>query len=277
MDAWSQFLTDVDSVQSDLGASDGGEVWFRGQEDASWPLLPSLHRMRGRDLQDLEADLFYEFSAKARELHGTGFDSWEILLVMRHHGVVTRLLDWSEQFAVALYFALGGCRELSAAARRHRCDPALWILNPLRLNELAEGWGSPYLVSPTNLFDRFKENVHAERRLTEYVDTLSERAEWPYEAPIAIYPRQVSTRQQAQSGWFTVHGKRPIPLEQLAPNAVRQIRIPQDAVIAGKAFLQRAGFNEYLLFPDLDGLARSLHDKYGVSAIPNPLEPQATD
>ncbi len=45
---------------------------------------------------------------RARELHGQSLTDWEILFCMRHHGVVIRLLDCTEVFAVALYLAVEG-------------------------------------------------------------------------------------------------------------------------------------------------------------------------
>jgi FRG domain-containing protein len=253
MDAWTRFLGDVDAARAKLGIRAGTDTWFRGHASSDWPLLPSLFRFASKkDVPDLEADLYYEFAAKARELHSARLDSWETLFIMRHHGVATRILDWTEQFGTALYFAL---RDWSDATGKPRALPAIWILNPFRLNKVRGSWGGEYLVSPRNLFD-YSKTIH------EYVDVLSSRSQWPYVKPVAIYPRQVSSRQQAQSGWFTIHGSDQRPLDEIASSAVQQIQLKPDVIAEGKKFLDRAGFNDYLMFPDLDGLARSLHDKY---------------
>lgn len=265
MDAWSGLLKKVDAAVLELGfkPEDGEEPWFRGQADSTWNLNPSLNRVKGKNLVDLEVDLYYEFSSKARELHASRLDSWEILFIMRHHGIVTRVLDWTEQFGIALYFALheygNGSKEGGITGK-----PALWVLNPFALNQIRGGWGYPGLVSPASLFD-------GKKKFKEYLDVLSWRAPWPYAKPIAIYPRQVSSRQQAQSGWFTIHGRDRRPLNDIAASTVRRIDLEPAEVVAGREFLKRAGINEYLLFPDLDGLARSLHEKYGLDRIANPL------
>lgn len=263
MAGWSRFLAAVDEAVTQLGFESHEEPWFRGQEDASWSLVPSLLRSKRTDIEDLEPDLFYEFSSKAWSLHASRLDSWETLFVMRHHGVATRLLDWTEQFGVALYFAM---RQIVRTAKHRGTatpDPALWILNPFRLNARSASWGHPYLVSPQSLFDKprlFSRGA----QVKDYLDLISMRARWPYRLPVAIYPRQISSRQQAQGGWFTLHGRNPKGLDAMVPNAVRKLTLPIEAVAGGLDFLRRTGMNEYSLFPDLDGLARSLHDKYGL-------------
>lgn len=91
-----------------------GTGWlFRGHANANWRLQASVERpaclaRRGAlSRTDYERLLLAEFSRRAAayvQMRPTS--AWEWLALAQHHGVPTRLLDWTENPLVALYFAV---------------------------------------------------------------------------------------------------------------------------------------------------------------------------
>jgi hypothetical protein len=165
---------------------------------------------------------------------------------MRHHGVATRLLDWTEVFGVALYFAVRDATERSA--------PCIWLMNPYTLNERER---ERDLVAPRYLAYDAEDDVE-----WDYEDLLLESPGMDWKYPVALYPVQKSDRLHAQRGFFTMHGDRHETLSVLCPESVRCVPLAPSLLDDARHFLDLAGINEYLLFPDLDGLARGLHTKF---------------
>jgi hypothetical protein len=249
---WPRFLKDIEDAKSKLKFKGNEECFFRGHGSIEWPLLPTLLRiakakkLTDDELNSIEASLFWEFRARAAELHQLCRLDWDYLAHMRHHLVPTRILDWTELFGVALYFALQRAEELESQ------DAAVWLLNPYALNESKASWNLRDLIEPRYIVESFDDY--------DYGDLL-EAGGVRLTNPIAIYPLQSNARMRAQRGWFTIHGEKRNPLELLCPKVVAQVRLPVAAHNQARAFLSSAGLVESALFPGLDGLALELTRK----------------
>jgi hypothetical protein len=88
---------------------EGDDVLFRGQQE-DWPLLPKLARIARRfdgDLGSLEQRMLKMFKAHALPLLDThSRTDWDWLAIAQHHGMSTRLLDWTTNPLAALWFAV---------------------------------------------------------------------------------------------------------------------------------------------------------------------------
>jgi FRG domain len=276
-EVWRKFLNKIANACRRLrcGEPGGAEAWFRGHDRSSYPLLPSLFRTfeepnkakNWKKIWNMESDLFWEFAARARELHGQIEDDWDILFAMQHYGTPTRLLDWTEVLSAAVYFAVLGVDENQRTEGEGKEEkaippPCVWVLNPYKLNH-STGWAyrarDADLVHPPNLGWEPRR-----REFYSYGDLLSEpEIDWDW--PVAIYPRQRNARMHAQRAWFTIHGDKFVPMQEVdgRKEYLRKVELPFDALPAARNFLELAGVNHYLLFADLESLSLHLQEKNG--------------
>jgi hypothetical protein len=247
--ALGKLLRQIEAERNSMGFEEGEDCLYRGHSDLRYALTPSLFRQEPKngDYDQLESDLFFEFQARSQDVHQ--MNDWDVLFLMRHHGVPTRLLDWTEVLGVALHFAVLNWDKNSTQI------PSMWLLNPWALNN--RNWGVRDLIAPKYL-------GVVDEEFWDYSELLTTCGDWAWDRPVAIYPQHRNRRLAGQRGMFTIHGNRTEPLEQLSRKFVRQVRVPRDAIAAIKELLAITGMDDYLLFPDSDGLARALSEKYAL-------------
>jgi len=84
-----------------------GSYLFRGQSE-DWPLKPKIGRGTLKDdFLAQEQNLLEEFRLRSRpHLVTPERNPWDLLAIAQHHGMSTRLLDWSQNALAALWFAV---------------------------------------------------------------------------------------------------------------------------------------------------------------------------
>lgn len=226
----------------------------------------------------------------------TQFD-W--LCLMRHYGLPTRLLDWSENVLVALHMA---CSEAP-----DECG-ALWVLNVQRLNSQTKLTGDTAAVALPNLTEvLFRAAMTTEATcplfgshiaglkaqgiihdMKAYEDLISEFGRNPkglvrkLSPPLAVYPFRIGSRMIVQQSVFTIHGGRlrhsrveglptdllppPVHLEQLNTTLPVEQQFLMRVKIKDKGRilmeLEDLGMTSSTLFPELEYSARDLQKKW---------------
>ena len=114
-------------------------IWWRGQcaDRPEWVLAPKIYR-KGYDYEtELLITTRFKLYAPSRYENcpgETAYSAW--LCLMQHHGLPSRLLDWTESALVATYFAVN--------QKDHLQEPGVLLaLVPGDLNECQGGRLSP--------------------------------------------------------------------------------------------------------------------------------------
>lgn len=101
LEQWRSFLAFVDRHQQ--------SNWiFRGVADsANHRLTPKVGRDPEAYDEAIEQVIFANFRRRARQFVDTSaMGEWDLLALAQHHGLPTRLLDWTTNPLVAAYFAV---------------------------------------------------------------------------------------------------------------------------------------------------------------------------
>jgi hypothetical protein len=243
------FLREVDRLSDEWDE----EFWFRGQGSAADPLVPGLYRYRYPELRSEESEIRHAFQGLARPfLAREPRTKWEWYFLMQHHGVPTRLLDWSEGALLGLHFAL--------RSNPPGEDAAVWVLDPRWLHRHINS-DAKLLPDPEDA-----ENTRAGQLLDRYLSTSPyARPHWP-PLPIPIRPPHISPRFAVQRSCFTLHGSEKDGFARAVQHSPRprlvKLRIRSGAVSDLLTSLDECGVLESTVFPDLDGLGRQLRAEF---------------
>jgi hypothetical protein len=241
--SFEQFHT-VTSAKAKYG------MLYRGQKDISKTLLPTLGRYmpsyleRGLDeetakqkLLKAESQVMRIFRKQSAAYLGYMPDGWELWSIAQHHGVPTRLLDWTLSPLVALFFAV---------------EEGQW-----------PGDSVVYALKPKNSEISIVEETTSHPYETKGLRTFE--------------PAHDTARVHAQSAFFTIQQDPTIPLEMhrlfarppggpsdagepvteplTDTDHIWRLRIKKSARREIRIILFNYGITRKLLFPDLDGLA----------------------
>ncbi len=229
-------------------------IW-RGQACAQWALQAEVFR----DKKFLENTLIREFMAYAESMiqrTPIATDSLGWLMLARHYGLPTRLLDWSMSPLVALYFASQDwfTKDESGNHKRIESDGVLWCLEAGLMND--------QMVN-------FRGTLPSDSRSVIELTRLAFSSLPPAGAAaelkaISIGTREIDPRILAQQGCFTLHSNGQDLANVEFKNGVQWLRgytVPANAKPQLRKLLRSLGVIESQLFPDLGSLVNELRSR----------------
>lgn len=230
------------------------ELWFRGVANRKYLPVPGLvWRNETDDESALEHHFLMSYKSYVQEQN---LSEWELFALMQHHGLPTRLLDWSESSLVALFFAL-------TSEPKSRAYRAVWVLDPYELNR--ETIDSPMLFCPAILADRELNVEGKSMNMDSYLPpnlNPNSSGKLP-EKPMAINATQHLKRVSAQKGCFTVHGQRKDAISTYLKNDEHFHMIKINARnnedrLKMLNTLASLGIDEEFIYQDLDSLCNKI-------------------
>jgi hypothetical protein len=234
-------------------------LWFRGQSEKQWGLIPSIFRKNGNSF--FERELIRDFQLNSNKfLEKSPEYEIEWLFIMQHYSTPTRLLDWSESHLFALYFAV--------LDYRNNIDACVWAINPWSLNEysfrqIIEYKNAGIKSVPTfkhPILRKYEKNI-SEPNINRFVEAKD---------PIALRPPRNTPRIIAQKGVFTIHGNSQKGLEMLVDELnesgekiiIEKIIIDGNSKLSILKELYFAGITHSVLFPEIEALSKEISFRY---------------
>ena len=244
-----------DSWDSNLSRHRSSYV-YRGLSSRNYELLSSLGRLGG-PYERLERHLLRNFRKYAHKTHNTNVSLWNWLAIAQHHGLPTRLIDWTYSPYVALHFA-------TANILRYDEDAVIWCMNYVKSNE--------YLPRPLKeVIYEEGSNVFTAEMLDLVCDSQRKFDELQKD-PFVLFlePPALDDRITNQHALFSMFSDPSAGLAQWLKKHKElyfRIVIPADLKWEVRDKLDQANITERVLFPGLDGLSRWLKRHYSPKDI----------
>ena len=234
--------------------------FYRGLQNSNHSLRTTLQRVCGKKQVCLEPVILRNFSKYALQHDPNISESiWRQMFLGQHHGLPTRLLDWTYSPLVGLHFATSNNDPNSIGKN----DCVLWQIDS---RDIESALPESYRLQ----LSQNKAHVFTVEMLQDCADSLKEYDKEMADAKsmVLIEPPSIDQRIINQYSYFTILPSYIDCLEEYfvehMPNTIRYI-IDKNLCWQIRDMLDQMNINERILFPGFDGLATWLRRYYFVS------------
>lgn len=230
---------------------------YRGLANKAWGLETSLKRL-GPACADVEGPLLRSFSKYAKPGELSSNSLWFRLAVAQHHGLPTRLMDWSVSPKVAAHFA-------TYEEEHFDKDGAIWCVDVVKARELLPRMMRQKLSKERAFLFSIEmlESIRSLGSLTDF-DKLTKK----HDFVLFFEPPSLDDRIINQGAIMSVMPGVTLDLGEFLDRAANKgiyhrIIIPSHLKWELRDKLDQDNVTERMLFPGLDGLSRWLKRYYG--------------
>lgn len=231
---------------------------YRGLPNESFSLVTSLKRNCKQKQSELEKSILRNFTKYAAIEDPILKESiWRQLIIGQHHGLPTRLLDWTYSPLMAMNFATSG--EDMSCMNEHNC--VIWKID---INEINAMLPNNY----KNKLMQEKAYLFTVEMLNQLVDSLDKYdADMDNKSMVLIEPPSIDQRIINQYSYFSIipSGMDSIEeyLESKTVNTTKYI-IDKSLKWRVRDMLDQMNINERIAYPGLDGLTMWIKRHYYV-------------
>lgn len=237
---------------------------FRGMARCDYGLKTSLMRLGG-DFAEHEGHLLRNFRKYAHRDSVREDSAWNWMALAQHHGLPTRLLDWTFSPFVALHIATEDPAQFDA-------DGVVWCVDYVRANRHL-----PRALR--EVLDAEGSDVFTVEMLARAAPTLREFDGLGPEAFVVfLEPPSMDDRIVNQFALFALMSGPTARLDrwlERRPDLARRVVIPASLKWEVRDKLDQANITERVLYPGLDGLSRWLRRYYSPRCGPPEALPAA--
>jgi hypothetical protein len=245
VDGWLELqeLLFAESWNEELGRHRSNFA-FRGFPDADGDLATSLAKLGG-DAAELERHLLRNFRKYAARDDVPVDSTWNWLALGQHHGLPTRLLDWTYSPYVALHFAT---TDVAYSDR----DAVVWMVDYVRTHERGPD-------AFRNVLEAEGANVFTTEMLSGVASDFADLEQFDDDFVLFVESPSFDERIVNQYALFSLMSRADTRLDDWLEDhddLARRIVVPAELKWEVRDKLDQAGVNERVLFPGLDGLTR---------------------